>query len=928
MKKKYSLIISFVLLSFIVFSQKRAMTIDDLKSWKRISNKEISDNGQYVIYTVYANDKSEDGKLVLFDDKTKKKKIFNRGYYASIASENNFLIYKIKPQADTLRKKRLAKVKKNKLPKDSLGVYFFEKDTIMKVPQIKSYYLPKKSSKYFAYLYDYKAPKDTTKKDSLQEIAEKKKKKYKQKGARLAIVNAQNLETIYFDNVSKIKASEDGVRFVFSVNKIDSIDSCSIFVYNAVAKTTNKIFYKTGEIANIDIDKKANKIGFSYSSDTCEAKKYQLFYYSVNKKQLRVLLDTVSDSFKKGIGIVDYSPIYFSDAGNRLYFGTAHFPEKAPKDTLLESEKVHLDIWSWTDKLIQPQQKNQLEGKQKETFVSYFDMVSQKIIQLEDSLVKVHIPRKTEPQYYLGKASLPYLEMISWNIDNYEDYYLINAKTGKRTLLAKKKQWSVSISPSGAYTLIWDFENEQWLLVDNKTSKITIISTKVDDIFVNDKHDMPSLRASQGRVGWSEDEQYVYINSKYDIWQFDTKCKKAAINLTKGVGRKQKIEYRFQRLDREAVYLPKDQWLLHSFDTQTMAEGFDLLSIKTLERKTLIQKDKAFYPPIKAKQANKIIWANSTFTQYPNLRISALDFQNPYIISDANPQQKDVLWGSVRLTYWTDFDGDSLRGLLCLPENFNPNKKYPVLIYFYEKYSERLHQYWTPRPSHSTINFPFYTSNNYIVFIPDIAYKYDGLPGKASYNAVVSGAESIAKFPFVDKTKMALQGQSWGGYQVAYLVTQTNMFACAMAGAPVSNMTSAYGGVRWRSGMSRMFQYEHTQSRIGGTLWERRDKYIENSPVFFADRVETPLLIMHNDNDGAVPWYQGIEYFMALRRLQKPVWMLVYNGESHNLRKWPSRVDLTIRMFDFFNYYLKGAEKPEWMIKGLPAIKKGKELRY
>ena len=926
MTRKYNLILAFFLLSFISFSQKKSMTIDDLKSWKRISNKEISSNGQYVIYTVYANDKSKDGKLILFNDKNKTKKIFKRGYYASLAYDNNFLIYKIKPQADTLRKKRLAKIKKSKLPKDSLGVYFFARDTTIKTANIKSYYLAKKNSQYFAYLYDYEEPKDTTKKDSLQKVLEKKKKKYKQEGTRLAIVNAHNLKTKYFDNVSKIKVSENGKYFAFTINKKDSIDSCSVFVFDCEFKKVDRIFYQNGNIANISIDKNGNQIAFSYTSDTSKAKKYQLLYYS--KKQTIVLLDTISNSFKKNIGLVNYSPIYFSETGNRLYFGTTRFPERVQKDTLLENEKVHLDIWSWKDKVIQPQQKSQLEEKQKETFISYIDIASKKIILLEDSLTKVYTPRKTEPQYYLGKVNLPYLEMISWNIDNYEDYYLINAKTGERKLLAKKKQWATYISPSGAYTLIWDYKQEQWLLANNKTTEIKTISLDAKDTFVNDKHDMPSLKGSQGKIGWSKNEQSVYINSKYDIWQFDTQCKKAPVNLTKAEGKKNKIEYRFQRLDRESVYLPEKQWFLHTFNTQTMAEGFEMLSLKTLERKILIQEDKAIYPPIKAKNTNKIIWANSTFKQYPDLKISKLDFKNPYTISNANPQQKDILWGSVRLTYWTDFDGDSLRGLLCLPEKFNPNKKYPVLIYFYEKYSERLHQYWTPRPSHSIINFPFFTSNNYIVFIPDITYKYDGLPGKAAYNAVVSGAENIAKFPFVDKTKMALQGQSWGGYQVAYLVTQTNMFACAMAGAPVSNMTSAYGGIRWKSGMSRMFQYEHTQSRIGGTLWERRDKYIENSPVFFADRVETPLLIMHNDNDGAVPWYQGIEYFMALRRLQKPVWMLVYNGESHNLRKWPSRVDLSIRIFYFFNYYLKGAEKPEWMKKGLPAIKKGKELRY
>src|SRR5690606_12922672 len=117
--------------------------------------------------------------------------------------------------------------------------------------------------------------------------------------------------------------------------------------------------------------------------------------------------------------------------------------------------------------------------------------------------------------------------------------------------------------------------------------------------------------------------------------------------------------------------------------------------------------------------------------------------------------------------------------------------------------------------------------------------------------------------------------------QTSYLVTQTDLFAAAESGAPVSNMISAYGGIRWGTGMSRQFQYEQTQSRIGGTPWQYPLRYMENSPIFFADKVRTPVLILHNDQDGAVPWYQGIEYFMALRRLGKEAYLFNYVGEDH-----------------------------------------------
>jgi dipeptidyl aminopeptidase/acylaminoacyl peptidase len=214
-----------------------------------------------------------------------------------------------------------------------------------------------------------------------------------------------------------------------------------------------------------------------------------------------------------------------------------------------------------------------------------------------------------------------------------------------------------------------------------------------------------------------------------------------------------------------------------------------------------------------------------------------------------------------------------------------------------------------------------------VVFVPDIRYRI-GYPGQSAYDCVIPGVRRILRMGFVDSTRIALQGQSWGGYQTAFLVTRTNMFRCAFAGAPVSNMTSAYGGIRWESGRVRMFQYEKAQSRIGGTLWEKPSLYVENSPLFRADRVTTPLLIMANDNDGAVPWHQGIELFSALRRLGKPSWMLVYNTEAHNLVERKNRKDLSIRMMQFFDHFLKDAAMPVWMKDGIPAVHKGKTLGY
>ncbi|MFC7668357.1 alpha/beta hydrolase family protein [Hymenobacter humi] len=272
---------------------------------------------------------------------------------------------------------------------------------------------------------------------------------------------------------------------------------------------------------------------------------------------------------------------------------------------------------------------------------------------------------------------------------------------------------------------------------------------------------------------------------------------------------------------------------------------------------------------------------------------------------------------------WTTPKGYNATGVLYKPENFDPAKKYPMVVYFYEKLSDGLYKYTAPAPTPSRLDIAMFASNGYLVFTPDISYTI-GAPGPSAVEFINSGVESLKKSSWVDASHIGIQGQSWGGYQVAYLITQTNMYAAAWAGAPVVNMTSAYGGIRWESGMSRQFQYEHTQSRIGATLWEKPELYIQNSPLFYLPKVQTPVVIMSNDADGAVPWYQGIEMFTDLRRLNKPVWLLQYNGEAHNLVKRENRKDISVRELQFFDHYLKGQPAPVWLSSGVPAVEKGR----
>ena len=325
----------------------------------------------------------------------------------------------------------------------------------------------------------------------------------------------------------------------------------------------------------------------------------------------------------------------------------------------------------------------------------------------------------------------------------------------------------------------------------------------------------------------------------------------------------------------------------------------------------------------KAKDADVILLTATTFSEQPDLQTTDSSFRELRKVSNANPQQAGLSWGTSELVPFRNADGVELQAALYKPENFDPKKKYPLMVYIYERLSQNVNGFVRPAPG-TSINISYFVSNGYLVVTPDIVYT-TGHPGQSALKCVLPAVQSLVEKGFVDRDRIGIQGHSWGGYQIAYMLTQTNVFKAAEAGAPVVNMIAAYDGIRWGSGLPRQFQYEKTQSRIGGTPWEFPLRFIENSPIFMVDRVTTPLLILQNDADDAVPWYQGLELFLSLRRLGKEVYLFNYNGEPHGLRKRAAQKDYAVRMQQYFDHFLKGAPAPEWMTKGIPYLEREQE---
>ncbi len=952
MKKQIKLVLALCIGLITVFAtqaqEKRALTPEDMPDWHGLKSAHISNSGEWVSFEVNPN--VGDGILHVKNPDIGIEKQFERGYKAQFSAQNNYIVFMIKPQLDSLRKMKLDEVPKAKWPSDTLAIYVFEKDTLMKFDGIKSFKLASEGSDWLS--FQYKKPQKDKKKNSSDKKKKKKKKKakkddsskptkkpIKRKTSDLVIFDPVSEEKIQVKNVIEYSISEYGNSIGYIRSFGDTIDSVGVYWFDNTANITDTSFVGLGNAKKPTFNETGTEYVWILSADTGKAKAYAM-YSTRGNHGTRIIIDTNDRFLPKGHTVSENGGVYFSRDGSKIFFGTAERPVEEPKDSIPTDEKATLDVWNWKDLKIQPMQLLRKGRDEKKTFKAVFNINSQRVVPLaNDSTDWINPLQQGDNNYALLVESKNYELSTSWAFPFPSDYYRINLNSGEKTVIGEAIGYNTSISPSGTYFVHFDGENRIWYCTDIDTKEKNNISqmlTNKGQILVDLDREIPAKPFAYGISGWSEDEEWVLIRTKYDTWLVDPNGVKEPVSLTNGYADKNHIHTRYRRFDRNLDYVKLDSsMMITGVNIDNNKAGVFLRSANGSKFEILSWGNQSMAQLSKAKEANRFIYRPMSFVQYPNVMYSELSptgvrvsqFQNSVQVSNALPEQEEVNWGYVEEYFWKDDKGAPQKGLLYYPENFDSTKQYPMMVYFYEKDFGTEFRRKTFRPSHSTIAIPLYTSNGYLVFVPDIHYG-TGHPGKDGLHAVVSGSKSLAEKSFVDGSKMAIQGQSWGGYQVAYIVTQTNMFAAAMAGAPVSNMTSAYGGIRWGSGMSREFQYERTQSRIGVNLWEGHDLYIENSPVFHLPSVTTPLLIMHNDKDGAVPYYQGIEMFMGMRRLQKPAWLLVYNNEQHNLRKMPNRLDLSLRMFQFFNHYLKGAPMPQWMKDGVPAVDKGKDYGF
>ena len=585
-------------------------------------------------------------------------------------------------------------------------------------------------------------------------------------------------------------------------------------------------------------------------------------------------------------------------------------------------ERPQLVIWHYLDSRLQRAQEVQEGADRSYSYLSLYRIADGKFMRLaSDSMRTVMITPKD--RYAIGVDATAYELQTALDGRRLVDIYTIDLQTGARKKIQSKTGGTPYPSPDGTRLLYYD--DGHYFTHDLATGASRNITQNVATSFIDTEDDHNVAKPAIPPMGWSKDGAAVLLFDNWDVWKVPA-TGGAAVNLTVN-GKKDGIRYlRRYSFDPEerGIDLTKPLYLA-AYGEWTKKEGFARVEPGKPGVTMKLWGD-AKIGVVKARKADTFLYTRQTIADFPDYYVADASLTSGRKITDANPQQKSIAWSSgARLIDYTSAKGAKLQAAMYLPANYEPGKSYPTIVYIYEKRSQFLNQYSTPNAT-SAFNPAVYTSRGYVVLQPDIVYTLND-PGMSAVWCVVPAVEAAIATGIVDKDRIGLHGHSWGGYQTAFLITQTKMFKSAVAGAALTNMVSMYGSVYWNSGSSDGAIFESSQGRFLGGYWDHTDAYIRNSPVFHATKVETPLLLLHNDQDGAVDFNQGLEYYNVLRRMGKEVAMLQYVGENHGVARPANQKDYTIRMREFFDHHLKGAPKPDWLKEGVPRLKMEEHLK-
>ncbi len=914
---------------------KKPITQDTYDEWRTISGASLSNDGKWVAYTV--SPVVGEGTLVVrATTGSTEYATVGRGFTgrpqlqpaadsaaqfsaapAQFSADSRFVVFTIYPSRADVERARARRGAPQ--PRSSMGILSVADGSARLVLNVRSFRLARNGGRYLAYLLE-----DTTaaaRPAAGAGAPAQPAGPRRENGTTLVLRDLAAGTDVRIEGVTNYAFDENEAWLGYTVTTAAGTDN-GAFVRNLSTGATTTLLAGQATYRGWSFDRAGKQVAFASDlNDSTPRPRFSVYYASLvpaKGKPIAARKLVAATEAPNGLVIAERGQVNFTREGTALIFSLANAPaDSIPADSLVD--KAIYDLWHWKDTQIMPQQKVNANRDRNRTYTALYTLAANKWTQLANDSLRATV--SNDGKRVLGVNAIEYAIPQFWG-EGASDVYLIDPLTGTRTLVTRQLDGQAQLSPGGHY-ITW-FEKGQWVAYTVATGKKTVLTDTLPVKFQDEEFDSPDIPPPYGLGGWTTNDKRVLVYDRFDVWEIDPSGVAAPSNVTDGAGRRAGVTFRVVDLDRDEPFIDTNTpLLLRAVDTLTKASGFwrDKLGVVAAPER-IIMADRNFGGLQKARDAEQYLLTQSTYREFPDLW-TGNSIASTTKISNANPQDSEYPRGTVELVSWLNGDGIPLRGLLYKPENFDASKQYPLIVYYYEKLTDGLHNYQAPS-GRNTVNPLVYNSLGYLVFMPDIVYT-DGQPGPSAAKAIIPGVQSLMAKGFVDPKRMGITGQSWGGYQTNYLITVTTMFAAAVPNATVVNMTSAYGGIRWQSGLARTFQYEHTQSRIGGSLWQYPERFIENSPLFRLDRVTTPVLFMANDNDGAVPWYQGIEFYVAMRRLQKEAYMVVYNGDEHNPTKRANQKDIDRKMQEFFAVKLLGAEAPSWMVRGIPFLEKGRD---
>ena len=960
-------------------SAKRPLTYDVYESWKTIGGTRLSEDGQWFAYSVTSL--AEDGELIVRNLPSGQELRHPRGTAPQITPDGKFVIFTIvPPRADTDTNAAgggepaagagaapAAGAGQQATNRNSVGIMALPGGQVTTVEQIASFRLPTESSTWLA-LQKGRAGgpgggrgagggrgggggggaagaggrggggQQTGPPAAAQGApaqagqtpaagrggAQTPAERTKPVGNDLIIRNLATGQDVTIPEVSEFAWDKTGSWLIYAVSSNDATKD-GAFARNMGDGSVRTLLSGKGVYKSFSFDEDFTQLLFM--SNVAEYDKpvspYRVYLWKPSEAAASELISAATAGIPQGMVVADSAPRFTEDA-KRILMMTGPPPPPSPAPpadpAVRRPTPIPVDVWSNRDPQIQPMQRVRANQDQNRNFRAVFHVSDKRVVQLASADLPTVNPG-ADANRAIGTSDLQYRQETSWD-QTYNDVYLVDLKTGSRRKVLERHAGGTTMSPGGKYLMFYDQKSRHWFTQDIASGVRVNVTERIPVKFFDESHDSPSHPPSLGTAGWTDGDRSVLLYDQFDIWEVRPDGTNPR-NITGGEGRKQQLVFRYTTLESPAPRtIPTDKpMLLRTTHDGTKATGYYRVPFAGGAPQKIVMMDKAMGALTKAKNADVVVFTEARFNEFPDYWVSDMTFSAPKKITNANPQQSQYVWGNAENIKYINADGRTLSAMLIKPDNFDPTKKYPLMVYIYEELSQGLHGYRAPNVG-TSINLTRYVSNGYIVLQPDIVYE-EGYPGPSAMKCVIPAIQTVLAQGYVDPKRIGIQGHSWGGYQITYMITQTNLFAAVQAGASVSNMISAYGGIRWGTGMVRQFQYEKTQSRIGGTLWDSPLQFIENSPIFWVERINTPYLSIHNDADDAVPWYQGIEFNMAMRRLGKEAFMFNYNGQGHGLSNRDYMKHWTVHMDEFFDHYLLGKPRPSWMDKGVPFNERG-----